>query len=152
MYIIKLEKETVELKAKARFYREFKLRLGCANLKSAFFEAYENVDVDFLAKWIVAFNVDRTFTEEHAYDVLDTYLESDGNTLDKLFAECAEFLNGMGFFGKLELSEGESAIDYFADKSNKVNLDEKVAAALDNGLSNIVNEMVAERINKETKN
>lgn len=151
MYIIKLEKETVELNAKARFYREFKLMLGCQNLKSAFFTAYENVDVDFLAKWIVAFNKDRNYLEDHAYDVIDEYLEIDGNTLDKLYSDCAEFLNGMGFFGKLELSEGECAIDYFADKTNKLNMDEKIATALDRGVTQIVDQMVADRLEAERK-
>lgn len=148
MYYIKTQNHVVELKAKARFYREFKNAIGCANLKAAFFAAYETLDVDFLAKWIVAFASDRTTTAETALDVIDECFE-EGKLLPDLYADCADFLNGMGFFGKLGLSEGESAIDYFEDTTNKINVDEKIAAALDSGMTGIVNKMVAERM--ETK-
>lgn len=149
MYAIQLKDKNVELKAKARFYREFKLALGCSNLRARFFEAFEDVDVDFLAKWIVYFSVDRSITEEDAYDILDEYLEMEGHSIERLFTDCAEFLNGMGFFGKLELSEGDYTIDYFRDRTNKVSLDEKLATALDTGVTEVVNKMVAERMARE---
>lgn len=149
MYAIQLKDKSIELKAKARYYREFKLMLGCTNLKARFFDALENVDVDFLVKWIMAFATDRTITEDKAYDILDEYLEIEGNSIESLYADAAEFLNGMGFFGRLALSEGASIIDYFSDKTNKVSLDEKLATALDTGVTAIVDQMVRERMAEE---
>ena len=149
MYAIRLKDKNVELKAKARYYREFKLALGCANLRAKFFEAFEDVDVDFLVKWIMYFSADRNLTEDNAYDILDEYLDIDGNSIESLYSDCAEFLNGMGFFGKLDLPEDGSTIDYFRDKTNKVSLDEKLATALDTGVTDVVNRMVAERMAKE---
>lgn len=149
MYAIQLKDKSIELKAKARYYREFKLALGCTNLRARFFEAFENVDVDFLVKWIMYFASDRTISEDKAYDILDEYLEIEDNTIESLYADAAEFLNGMGFFGRLGLSEGESTIDYFKDKTNKVSLDEKLATALDSGVTEVINRMVAERMAKE---
>ena len=148
MYSIKTQNHVVELKAKARFYREFKNAIGCANLKAAFFTAYETLDVDFLAHWIVAFASDRDTDVETAYDVIDECFE-EGKLLPDLYADCADFLNGMGFFGKLALSEGESAIAYFEDKTNKIDVDGKIAAALDNGMTGLVDRMVAERMDSK---
>jgi hypothetical protein len=150
MLILKTSNRTIELKAKARFYREFKAALGCANLKQAFFSAYENVDVDFLVKFLYSFAVDRPISEDVALDFLDDYL-AENHTINELYAECAEFLNGMGFFGKLDLSEGESAIAYFDDKTNKLNMDDKLVNALDNGISDVVNRMVRDRLAEEAK-
>lgn len=149
MYAIQLKDKSIELKAKARYYREFKMALGCSNLRARFFDAFEEVDVDFLVKWIMSFASDRSITEDKAYDILDEYLEIDGNSIESLYSDCAEFLNGMGFFGKLELPDGGSTIDYFRDKTNKVSLDDKLATALDTGVTDVINRMVAERMAKE---
>lgn len=150
MYIIKTANHSVELIAKARYYREFKNSLGCNNLKQAFFSAFEDLDVDFLVEMIIAFAKDRTLNEKDALDILDECLE-EGKELYDLYAEASEFLNGMGFFGKLELSEGESVISYFEDRTNKLNMDEKIATALDQAMDEVVNQMVAERLSNQMK-
>lgn len=150
MYVIKTDKKDITLKAKARFYREFKMYLGVQNLKAAFFKAFDDVDIDFLAAWIKWFNEDRNFTLDAAYDVIDEKMDSEDNALYNLFADCAEFLNGMGFFGKrLEVGENERTIAYFEDKMNRINMDEKMADALDNGMTSIVNRLVEERMQAE---
>lgn len=150
MYVIKTDKKDITLKAKARFYREFKMYLGVQNLKAAFFKAFDDVDIDFLAAWIKWFNEDRDFTLDAAYDVIDEKMDSEDNALYNLFADCAEFLNGMGFFGKrLEVGENERTIAYFEDKMNRINMDEKMADALDSGMTSIVNRLVEERMQAE---
>jgi hypothetical protein len=150
MYVIKTDNKEITLKAKARYYREFKLALGVQNLKAAFFKAFDDVDIDFLAMWIKWFNEDRNFTLDAAYDVIDDKLESEDNALYNLFADCAEFLNGMGFFGKrLEVGENERTIAFFEDKMNRISMDEKMADAIDSGMTSIVNRMVEERMQAE---
>ncbi len=151
MYQIKTEKHIYNLKAKARYYREFKMALGVSNLKAAFFKAFDDVDIDFLANWIKWFNEDRDMKIDTAYDVIDEYLEDDEtHTLYDLYADAAEFMNGMGFFGKrLEVGAKERTIAFFEDKTNRVNMDEKMADALDTGLTNIVNKLVEERLMEE---
>lgn len=147
MYQIETKEKTYALKARARYYREFKVYLGVQNLRNAFFVAYENVDVDFLAAWIKWFNEDRNLSIDACYDILDAAMDN-GKDLETLFAECADFLNGMGFFGKLAF-EGESAIAYFSEPMNKLNMDHKMADALDNGMTNVVNRLVEERLMQE---
>lgn len=147
MYQIETKEKTYNLKARARYYREFKVALGVQNLRNAFFIAYENVDVDFLAAWIKWFNEDRNLSLDTCYDILDEAFDN-GKDLESLFADCADFLNGMGFFGKLAF-DGKSAIAYFSDPMNKLNMDHKMADALDSGLTNIVNQMVEERLRQE---
>ena len=155
MYQIITKKQTYTLDAKARYYREFKMALGVQNLKAAFFTAFENVDVDFLAGWIKWFNKDRQLTQEQALDIIDDYLETESDeqhTLYGLYTDCADFLNGMGFFGKrLEVPDGEPTIAYFEDKMNKISMDEKMANAVDSGLSSVVNQMVEDELRKKAE-
>lgn len=153
MFQFKTDKTTVTLKAKARYYREFKLFIGASNLKVAFFKAFDDMDVDFLAAWIKCFNEDRNLTLDGAYDIIDERMESEDEALYKMYSECADFLNGMGFFGKrLEVPENEPTIAYFEDKMNRISMDEKMANAIDNGMTDIVNRMVAERLEAEREN
>lgn len=138
----------IEMVAKSRFYRQFKFLLGCQNLKAAFFTAYENVDVDFLAKWIVSFSKDRELSEEAAFDVIDEYIDT-GKTLDDLYSDCAEFLNGAGFFGKLPLSEYNSVIEFFGDKMNQFDFNSNVAEALTDGIKEYTQQKVQQRMSQK---
>lgn len=149
MYSIKTASHEVELKAKSRFYLEFKLALGCPNLKQAFFVAFENVDVEFLAKWIKAFAVDRKLTLDDAYDIIDEYIEDGEHTLYELFSDCADFINGMGFFGKLELSDGESVIAFFENRTNMIDMNGKISSAIDSGIDELVSRELAEQLAKK---
>lgn len=152
MFTFKTDKQTVTLKAKARYYREFKMYLGVQNLKIAFFKAFDDMDVDFLAGWIKFFNENRNLSIDEAYDIIDERMESENDALYNMFSECADFLNGMGFFGKrLEVGENEHTIAYFEDKMNRISMDEKMASAIDSGITNIVNQMVEERLKKESE-
>lgn len=149
MYSIKTANHEVELKAKSRFYLEFKLSLGCQNLKQEFFVAFENVDVEFLAKWIKAFAVDRKLTLDDAYDIIDEYIEDGEHTLYDLFSDCADFINGMGFFGKLELSDGESVIAFFENRANMIDMNGKISSAIDSGIDELVSRELAEQLAKK---
>ena len=149
MYQIETKDKTYPMKARARYYREFKMFLGVQNLNSAFFSAYENTDVDFLAAWIKYFNENRTLSVDACYDIIDDAIEN-GKTLDELFSDCAEFLNGYGFFGKLAL-DGKSVIAYFADPMNKINMDHAVADALRDGMTAVVNRTVEEKMAEESR-
>jgi hypothetical protein len=149
MFSIKTANHEVELKAKSRFYLEFKLALGCPNLKQAFFVAFENVDVEFLAKWIKAFAVDRKLTLDNAYDIIDEYIEDGEHTLYDLFSDCADFINGMGFFGKLELSDGESVIAFFENRANMIDMNGKISSAIDSSLDELVSRELAEQMAKK---
>lgn len=150
MYIIKAGNKEYTLKARARYYREFKMALGVQNLKAAFFKAFDDVDIDFLAAWIKYFNEDRNLSIDTAYDIIDSKMESEEAAIYNLYCDCADFLNGMGFFGKqLEVGENERTIAYFEDKMNRISMDEKMADAVDTGLTNIVNRLVEERLQAE---
>lgn len=147
MYQITLKNKTITLTARARYYREFKMALGVQNLKNAFFAAYENIDVDFLAAWIKYFADDRDLELGEAYDILDEMVE-DGRKLYDIYADAADFLNGMGFFGKLEVG-GKRAIAYFEDKMNKIDIDSKVASAIDTAVSEYTTQAVTEQMKKD---
>lgn len=147
MYQIALKNKTITLTARARYYREFKMALGVQNLKNAFFAAYENIDVDFLAAWIKYFADDRDLELGEAYDILDEMVE-DGRKLYDIYADAADFLNGMGFFGKLEVG-GKRTIAYFEDKMNKIDIDSKVASAIDTAVSEYTTQAVTEQMKKD---
>ena len=147
MYQIALKNKTITLTARARYYREFKMALGVQNLKNAFFAAYENIDVDFLAAWIKYFADDRDLELGEAYDILDEMVE-DGRKLYDIYADAADFLNGMGFFGKLEVG-GKHTIAYFEDKMNKIDIDSKVASAIDTAVSEYTTQAVTEQMKKD---
>lgn len=147
MYQIALKNKTITLTARARYYREFKMALGVQNLKNAFFTAYENIDVDFLAAWIKYFADDRDLELGEAYDILDEMVE-DGRKLYDIYADAADFLNGMGFFGKLEVG-GKRTIAYFEDKMNKIDIDSKVASAIDTAVSEYTTQAVTEQMKKD---
>ena len=147
MYQISLKNKTITLTARARYYREFKMALGVQNLKNAFFTAYENIDVDFLAAWIKYFADDRDLELGEAYDILDEMVE-DGRKLYDIYADAADFLNGMGFFGKLEVG-GKRTIAYFEDKMNKIDIDSKVASAIDTAVSEYTTQAVTEQMKKD---
>lgn len=147
MYQIALKNKTITLTARARYYREFKMALGVQNLKNAFFAAYENIDVDFLAAWIKYFADDRDLELGEAYDILDEMVE-DGRKLYDIYADAADFLNGMGFFGKLEVG-GKRTIAYFEDKMIKIDIDSKVASAIDTAVSEYTTQAVTEQMKKD---
>jgi hypothetical protein len=147
MYQIALKNKTITLTARARYYREFKMALGVQNLKNAFFAAYENIDVDFLAAWIKYFADDRDLELGEAYDILDEMVE-DGRKLYDIYADAADFLNGMGFFGKLEVGS-KRTIAYFEDKMNKIDIDSKVASAIDTAVSEYTTQAVTEQMKKD---
>ena len=147
MYQIALKNKTITLTARARYYREFKMALGVQNLKNAFFAAYENIDVDFLAALIKYFADDRDLELGEAYDILDEMVE-DGRKLYDIYADAADFLNGMGFFGKLEVG-GKRTIAYFEDKMNKIDIDSKVASAIDTAVSEYTTQAVTEQMKKD---
>lgn len=147
MYQIALKNKTITLTARARYYREFKMALGVQNLKNAFFAAYENIDVDFLAAWIKYFADDRDLELGEAYDILDEMVE-DGRKLYDIYADAADFLNGMGFFGKLEVG-GKRTIAYFEDKMNKIDIDSKLASAIDTAVSEYTTQAVTEQMKKD---
>lgn len=146
MTIINNGTTEITLKACSASYRALKLRLGCNNLKAAFFDAYENVDLDFLIYCIESFgSVDRAKAEEF----VDGLLES--NRIQPVFAEVAEFINGMGFFGVLPLKEGENVIDYFKNPVNKVDTSKTIAATMSETLNSEVSRVVRERIAEENR-
>lgn len=147
MYQITLKNKTITLTARARYYREFKMALGVQNLKNAFFTAYENIDVDFLAAWIKYFADDRDLELGEAYDILDEMVE-DGRKLYDIYEDAADFLNGMGFFGKLEVGD-KRTIAYFEDKMNKIDIDSKVASAIDTAVSEYTTQAVTEQMKKD---
>lgn len=136
----------ITLKACAASYRALKLRLGCNNLKMAFFDAYENIDIDFLIYCIEAFGgVDRANAEAFVDGLLDE------GKVQEAFAEMAEFINGMGFFGVLALREGENVIDYFRNPVNKVDTNKTIASTMSETLNSEVSRVVRERIAEENR-
>lgn len=146
MTIINNGTTEITLKACSASYRALKLRLGCNNLKAAFFEAYENIDLDFLIYCIESFG---GVSHAEAEAFVDGVIEV-GN-IQPCFAEVAGFINGMGFFGALPLKEGESVIDYFKNPVNKVDTNKAIATAVDDTLNSEVNRLVRERIAEDNR-
>lgn len=146
MTIINNGTTEITLKACAASYRALKLRLECDNLKMAFFDAYENIDIDFLIYCIEAFGgVDRASAEAFVDGLLDE------GKVQEAFAEMAEFINGMGFFGVLALREGENVIDYFRNPVNKVDTNKTIASTMSETLNSEVSRVVRERIAEENR-
>lgn len=146
MFIIKNGKDEMELRASAGAYRKLKFLIGCNNLKAAYFKALEEVDIDFLIYAIECFGkCERAAAEEF----VDAAFE-DGN-VKSMFAEVAEFLNSMGFFGDLGLSENESVIDYFKNPLNRVDTQETMARAMNDALNESVAGIVKEQVRKDNK-
>ena len=143
MFVINNGKDTIELRASAGAYRKMKLLLGCKNLKVAYFNAFQNVDLDFLIVSIECFGKTE-YADAEAF--VDEAFEN--GKIHSMFEEVANFMNGMGFFGDLGLEENVPVIDYFKNPFNKVDMDETVAtamkAALDESVTGIVKDQVAQ--------
>ena len=146
MFMIDNGNRKVELKASAGAYRKLKFLLGVSNLKAAYFEAFQSVDVDFLLHVVECFG---KMEYEDAEAFVDEAFET-GN-IHPMFVEVANFLNGMGFFGDLSLGENETAIDYFKNPLNRVDMNETMAAAMKTALDESVTGVVKEQIEKERK-
>ena len=146
MFMIDNGNRKVELKASAGAYRKLKFLLGVSNLKAAYFEAYQAVDVDFLLHVIECFG---KMEYEDAEAFVDEAFET-GN-IHPMFVEVANFLNGMGFFGDLNLGENETVIDYFKNPLNRVDMNETMATAMKTALDESVTGVVKEQIEKERK-
>ena len=146
MFMLNNGNRDIELKASASAYRKLKFLVGCNNLKAAFFAAYENVDVDFLISVVECFGkVERKDAEEF----VDEAFES--GRLQAMFSETADFINGMGFFGDLGLEENASAIEYFKNPLNKVDMNEAIADAMHSAVNGSVTDMVKDQIKKENE-
>lgn len=146
MYIINNGKTEIELRASAAAYRKMKFLVGCKNLKAAYFKALEDIDLDFMISAIESFgNVDRNAAEEF----VDAAFEN--GKIMPMFSEMAEFLNGMGFFGDLGLSENESAIAYFKNPLNRVDMEETMADAMHSALNESVTDIVRKQVEEENK-
>ena len=146
MFMIDNGNRKVELKASAGAYRKLKFLLGVSNLKAAYFEAYQAVDVDFLLHVIECFG---KMEYEDAEAFVDEAFET--GKIQPMFVEVANFLNGMGFFGDLNLGENETVIDYFKNPINRVDMNETVAKAMRTALDESVTGIVKERVEKENK-
>ena len=146
MFMIDNGNRKVELKASAGAYRKLKFLLGVSNLKAAYFEAYQAVDVDFLLHVIECFG---KMEYEDAEAFVDEAFET-GN-IHPMFVEVANFLNCMGFFGDLNLGENETVIDYFKNPLNRVDMNETMATAMKTALDESVTGVVKEQIEKERK-
>lgn len=146
MFMLNNGNRDIELKASAAAYRKLKLVLGCNNLKVAFFAAYENVDIEFLIYTIECFGkIDHKAAEEFIDESFET------GKLVPMFADIAEFINGMGFFGDLGLEGNAPAIEYFKNPLNRVDMDEAMANAMHTAMNESVTEMVKDQIQKEQK-
>ena len=146
MFMIDNGNRKVELKASAGAYRKLKFLLGVSNLKAAYFEAFQSVDVDFLLHVVECFgNMEYTDAESFVDEAFET-----GN-IHPMFVEVANFLNGMGFFGDLNLGENETVIDYFKNPLNRVDMNETMATAMKTALDESVTGVVKEQIEKERK-
>ena len=146
MFMIDNGNRKIELKASAGAYRKLKFLIGCNNLKAAYFKALEEVDIDFLISAIECFGkCERAAAEEF----VDAAFE-EGN-VNTMFSEVAEFLNSMGFFGDLGLSENESVIDYFKNPLNRVDTQETMARAMSDALNESVAGIVKERVKKDNE-
>ena len=146
MFMIDNGNRKVELKASAGAYRKLKFLLGVSNLKAAYFEAYQAVDVDFLLHVIECFG---KMEYEDAEAFVDEAFET--GKIHPMFVEVANFLNGMGFFGDLNLGENETVIDYFKNPLNRVDMNETMATAMKTALDESVTGVVKEQIEKERK-
>lgn len=146
MFMIDNGNRKVELKASAGAYRKLKFLLGVSNLKAAYFEAFQSVDVDFLLHVVECFG---KMEYEDAEAFVDEAFET-GN-IHPMFVEVANFLNGMGFFGDLNLGENETVIDYFKNPLNRVDMNETMATAMKTALDESVTGVVKEQIEKERK-
>lgn len=144
MFMLNNGNRDIELKASAGGYRKLKFLCGCNNLKVHFFSAFENVDVDFLVYTIECFG---KIEHNEAEAFVDEALEN-GN-LHKMFADIAEFINGMGFFGDLNLNENVSAIEFFKNPVNRVDVDEALANAMHSAVNEQMTEMVKSQIKEE---
>ena len=144
MFMIDNGNRKVELKASAGAYRKLKFLLGVSNLKAAYFEAYQAVDVDFLLHVIECFG---KMEYEDAEAFVDEAFET--GKIQPMFVEVANFLNGMGFFGDLNLGENETVIDYFKNPLNRVDMNETMATAMKTAQDESVTGVVKEQIEKE---
>ena len=146
MFMLNNGNREIELRASASAYRKLKFLIGCNNLKAAFFAAYENVDVDFLISVVECFGKTE---RKDAEEFVDGAFES--GRLMPMFTEVADFINGMGFFGDLGLTENAHAIEYFKNPLNKVDMDEAMANAMHSAMNESVTEMVKDQIKKENE-
>ena len=146
MYIIKNGKDEKELRASAAAYRKLKMTLGCSNLKVAFFTAFQNVDLDFLINVIECFG-----KMEHSEAEAFVDEAFDNGNVTRMFEEVANFMNGMGFFGDLNLGKNVPAIDYFKNPFNKLDMDETVASAMKAALDESVTDIVREQVQQDQK-
>lgn len=146
MFMLNNGNRDIELKASAGAYRKLKFLCGCNNLKAHFFAAFENVDVDFLTYVIECFG---KIEHNEAEAFVDEAIEC--GSLQKMFADIADFINGMGFFGDLSLDENVSAIEYFKNPVNRVDVDEALANAMHSAVNEQMTEMVKKQINEEKK-
>ena len=146
MFMIDNGNRKIELKASAGAYRKLKFLLGVSNLKAAYFEAYQAVDVDFLLHVVECFGK-MEYTDAEAF--VDEAFET--GKIGPMFVEVANFLNGMGFFGDLNLAENESVIDYFKNPLNRVDMNETMAKAMKTALDESVTGIVKEQVEKERK-
>jgi len=146
MFMLDNGKRKIELKASAGAYRQLKFLLGCSSLKVAYFEALQSVDVDFLLHAIECFGK-MEYADAEAF--VDEAFEA--QKIMPMFEEMANFLNGMGFFGDLNLGENETVIDYFKNPINRVDMNETVAKAMRTALDESVTGIVKERVEKENK-
>ena len=144
MFMLSNGNRVTELKASAAAYRKLKMLVGCNNLKVAFFSAYENVDIDFLIFVIECFG---RIEHKDAEAFVDEAFET-GKT-QQMFADIADFINGMGFFGDLGLEENVHAVEYFKNPINKVDVNEAMAHAMHSAVNESMTEMVKDEMRKE---
>ena len=146
MFMLNNGTRDIELKASASAYRKLKFLAGCNNLKAAFFAAYENVEVDFLISVVECFG---KVEHKDAEEFVDEAFES--GSIQKMFSDAAEFINGMGFFGDLDLSENVPVIEYFKNPVNRVDMDETLANAMHSAMNDSVTELVKKQIAEENE-
>ena len=146
MFMLDNGNRKIELKASAGAYRKLKFLIGSGNLKAAYFDALQSVDVDFLLHAIECFGKVE-YADAEAF--VDEAFES--HKIMPMFDEMANFLNGMGFFGDLNLGENETVIDFFKNPVNRVDMNETVAKAMRTALDESVTKITKERVEKESK-
>ena len=146
MFMLDNGNRKIELKASAGAYRKLKFLIGSGNLKAAYFDALQSVDVDFLLHAIECFGK-MEYADAEAF--VDEAFES--HKIMPMFEEMANFLNGMGFFGDLNLGENETVIDFFKNPVNRVDMNETVAKAMRTALDESVTKITKERVEKENK-
>lgn len=146
MFMLDNGNRKIELKASAGAYRKLKFLIGSGNLKAAYFDALQSVDVDFLLNAIECFGK-MEYADAEAF--VDEAFES--HKIMPMFEDMANFLNGMGFFGDLNLGENETVIDFFKNPVNRVDMNETVAKAMRTALDESVTKITKERVEKENK-